>query len=103
ADTWEATDAIGRSIATAAEVGAPREGKTVGIFYYTWHGVHGIDKHHDPERAVGGFQGVLPIDPNKEYRSPYLIPRIIEAPLGEREWGPSHAFHHWAEPLFGFY
>jgi len=103
ADTWEATDAIGRSIATAAEVGPPREGKTVGIFYYTWHGVHGIDKHHDPERAVGGFQGVLPIDPNKEYRSPYLIPRIIEAPLGEREWGPSHAFHHWAEPIFGFY
>lgn len=103
ADTWEATDAIGRSIATAAEAGPPRAGKTVGIFYYAWHGVHGMDTHFNPERDSDSFQGVLPIDPEAEYQSPYLIPHIIQAPLGEREWGPSEAFHHWAEPVFGFY
>lgn len=103
ADTWEATDAIGRPVATAAEAGPPREGKTVGIFYYAWHGVHGIDEHFNPEREPDSFQGVVTMDPEHEYRSPYLIPRIIQAPLGERDWGPSHAFHHWAEPIFGFY
>lgn len=102
-DTWEATDAIGRRVATATDAGPPREGKTVGIFYYAWHGAHGIDKHFNPQKDPDSFQGVLKPDPNQEYRSPYLIPRILEAPLDEREWGPSHAFHHWAEPLFGFY
>lgn len=103
ADTWEATDAIGRAVATAAEAGSPRDGKTVGIFYYGWHGAHGMDTHSNPEREPDSDQGVLPVDPEMDYKSPYLIPAIIEAPLGERPWGPSKAFHHWAEPVFGFY
>ncbi len=36
-DTWEAVDALGRKVATKGEAPAPRPGKYVGIFYWTWH------------------------------------------------------------------
>lgn len=36
ADTWVATDALGRTMPTAIEVGTMRENKTVGIFYFLW-------------------------------------------------------------------
>jgi hypothetical protein len=34
---WTATDSLGRSLPSAAEVGAPR-GKIVGVFYWLWQG-----------------------------------------------------------------
>lgn len=36
-DTWVFTDGLGRVSLTNAEVGDPREDKTVSIFYWTWH------------------------------------------------------------------
>ncbi|MBQ7380064.1 MAG: hypothetical protein IJW70_10365 [Clostridia bacterium] len=36
-DTWVFTDGLGRTSLTNAEVGDPREDKTVAIFYWTWH------------------------------------------------------------------
>src|SRR5262249_2827421 len=33
-DTWVATDGLGRVVATGAQTGPPRTGKTVGIFYF---------------------------------------------------------------------
>jgi len=36
-DYWTATDALGRKTPTQKEVGPPRSGKYVGIFYWTWH------------------------------------------------------------------
>jgi len=38
ADTWVATDALGRRVPTFPEVPAPRTDRTVGIFYFLWHG-----------------------------------------------------------------
>ena len=35
ADTWVATDAIGRSLPDYEEVGPPRENRIVGMFYWT--------------------------------------------------------------------
>ncbi|NLH98060.1 MAG: hypothetical protein GX446_01060 [Chthonomonadales bacterium] len=81
-DTWEAVDALGRKVATRPEAPAPRPGKFVGIFYWTWH--------------VGAGE-------------PYNVTKIItEHPeaLTDYEhpaWGPWSAPHHWNEPLFGFY
>ena len=37
-DTWVATDALGRRLPTYAEVGPPRKNRTVGLFYFLWHG-----------------------------------------------------------------
>ena len=36
-DTWVFTDGLGRVSLTNAEVGAPREDKTLAMFYWTWH------------------------------------------------------------------
>ena len=36
-DTWVFTDGLGRISLTNADVGNPREDKTVSIFYWTWH------------------------------------------------------------------
>ena len=83
-DTWEATDALGRALPGHAETGPPREGKFVGIFYFLWLGAHG-------------------------QAGPFNIPKILaEHPDAMKNpdheaWGPAGAFHHWEEPLFGFY
>lgn len=36
-DTWVFTDGLGRVSLTNAEVGDPRDNKTLAIFYWTWH------------------------------------------------------------------
>ena len=83
-DTWVATDGLGRVLPSSAEVGLPRENKTVGIFYFLWLGRH-------------GEQG--PFDISKILRS---NPTAINNPLSP-EWGAIGVPHHWAEPLFGYY
>ena len=83
-DTWDATDALGRALPSSEEVGPPREGKYVGIFYHLWHGAHG-------------------------QAGPFNISEILEEhpeAIKDKDnpaWGPMHAFHHWDEPLFGYY
>ena len=83
-DTWVATDALGRKLPTAAEVGPPRADRTVGIFYFLWHGAHIQGGPYDVTR-------ILTQDPDA-MRKP-------DSPL----WGPLHAPHHWGESLFGYY
>lgn len=83
-DTWVATDALGRAVPTHTEVGPPRADRTVGIFYFLWHGQH----------VQGG---------------PYDVTRILERDAGamlkpdSSLWGPLHAPHHWGESIFGYY
>ena len=36
-DTWVFTDGLGRTSLTNADVGDPRNGKEIAIFYWTWH------------------------------------------------------------------
>lgn len=36
-DTWAAVDGLGRTVNTYANTGDVREGKFVGMFYWTWH------------------------------------------------------------------
>lgn len=76
-DTWVATDALGRSLPTHADVGPVREGKSVGIFYFLWHGSHGTD-------------------------GPFNVSEILAAD-GEPAWGPLGMPHHWGEPELGYY
>lgn len=76
-DTWVATDGLGRRVPTYEDVGAPRHGKTVGIFYFLWLGSHG--------------------------RELYDITKILAANPESPEYGPRGKFHFWGEPLFGYY
>jgi len=84
ADTWVATDALGRSLPTSREAGLPRAGKTVGMFYFLWHGEHGQEGPFDISKILAAEPGAL-------------------ANPACRLWGPKYAMHHWGEPLFGYY
>lgn len=83
-DTWVATDALGRKVATFPEVPAPRADRTVGIFYFLWHGAH----------VQGG-----PFDVTKILAADPEAMQKPDSPL----WGPLHVPHHWGESLFGYY
>ncbi len=83
-DTWVATDGLGRVLPSSAEVGLPRENKTVGIFYFLWLGRHG-------EKGPFDISKILRADP-----------AAIDNPLSP-EWGAIGVPHHWGEPLFGYY
>ena len=81
-DTWVATDALGRRVPTHEEVGAPRADRTVGVFYFLWHGSH----------VQGGPYDVTKI----------LIedPQAMEKPDSPL-WGPLLAPHHWVNRFLG--
>lgn len=83
-DTWVATDALGRSLPLAEEVGPPRTNKFVGAFYFLWLGELGDAGPFDISRILA--------------RDPTAI-RNPASPL----WGPEGAPHHWGESIFGYY
>ncbi|MFZ5828557.1 MAG: sulfatase-like hydrolase/transferase, partial [Planctomycetota bacterium] len=78
ADTWVATDALGRTLPGHEECGPPRPNRYVGIFYFVWHGSHGV-------------------------RGPFDISKMLSANRSNPAWGPPGAFHHWGEPELGYY
>lgn len=83
-DTWVATDALGRNLPKATETGPPRRDRTVGIFYFLWHGAHIQGGPFDVTQ-------ILKKDPEAMNRP--------DSPL----WGPLHVPHHWGESIFGYY
>ncbi len=77
ADTWVATDALGRMQPVHKAVGAPRANKWVGIFYWTWHTPH---------------------------PGPYDVTKLLAtAKEGTIEWPPNDGPYHWGEPELGYY
>lgn len=78
ADTWVATDALGRALPGAQECGPPRNNKWVGVFYWTWHVPH----------ADG------PNDNSK------ILASMTE---GRVNWPTNSAPYHWGEPELGYY
>ncbi|QEH35914.1 hypothetical protein OJF2_44710 [Aquisphaera giovannonii] len=83
-DTWAATDALGRSLPTAKEVGPPRPGKTVVMFYFLWLGQSGDLGPFDISRIL--------------VQDPAAMSKPTSPP-----WGPMLAPHHWGESIFGHY
>lgn len=83
-DTWVATDGLGRVVPTHEQVGPPRPDRTVGIFYFLWHGAHVQGGPYDIAK-------ILAEDPRAMEKS--------DSPL----WGPMHAPHHWGQSIFGYY
>ncbi len=84
ADTWEATDMLGRKIASVEDVKAMKKDKKVGVFYWTWHEGHA---HQRPVDVVD----VLDKYPAAEYRADHPA------------WGKKPFQCFWHEPLYGFY
>ena len=81
---WPATDALGRRLPLAAEVGPPREGRFVGIFYFLWCGDRFDYGPYDVTKILA--------------RDPAALQKP-DSPL----WGARGQYHHWGEPLFGYY
>lgn len=85
---WPATDALGRSLPLASEVGLPKTNRCVGIFYFIDH----LDWPHSD--LLDGPYDVAKI----LKRDPAALSRP-DSPL----WGGNGVAHYWGEPLFGYY
>ncbi|MEW6234120.1 MAG: hypothetical protein AB1656_01920 [Candidatus Omnitrophota bacterium] len=78
ADTWTATDGLGRITPGFNECGPVKQDKWVGIFYWTWH---------TPQRN----------GPNDNTKI------IAAAKDGQPQWPSNGAPFHWGEPELGYY
>lgn len=89
-DTWVATDGLGRKLPTAAEVGPLDTNRQVAIFYFLWHANY---YPNGPESHQGPFDVAKMLE-----KDPELLDHP-DSPL----LGPFGTFHHWGEPLLGYY
>lgn len=63
ADSWVATDALGRSLPTYAEVGPPRPNRQVGLFYFLWVNNGVSNKQNIPVQDITKILAVNPLAP----------------------------------------
>ena len=77
-----AADALGRQAVSAGE-----SKKKVGVFYFLWNGEHSKDGPYDVTKIIENDPGA------------YTSVERWEAAGG----GPYATWHHWSEPLFGYY
>lgn len=78
ADTWVATDGLGRPLPDFQQCGPVKPDKWVGIFYWTWH-VPNRDGPNDSSKL------------------------IAQARDGKVPWPSNGAPYHWGEPELGYY
>ena len=81
-DTWVFTDGLGRVSLTNAEVGDPREDKTVAMFYWTWH------LNRPPVKNINNIVEQYP-EAAHDYN--------------HSVWGNSSFQGSWNEPIYGHY
>jgi hypothetical protein len=86
---WPAMDALGRKVAVQPEVGSPRSGRFVGIFYFLWL------NERDNKRP----QGDGPYDVSRIFAADPDALKKPDSPL----WGPHGRAHYWGQPLYGYY
>lgn len=77
ADTWVATDGLGREVPDFEEAGPIKADKWVGIFYWTWHIPNRNGPYDNTKLLAKAEDGIVP-------------------------W-PDPASHHWGEPELGYY
>ncbi|MCL5020624.1 MAG: hypothetical protein M1339_02955, partial [Bacteroidetes bacterium] len=87
-DYWSATDNLGRTTPTEQQVGPPKAGKYVGLFYSTWH--QGSMADFSP---VINISQILRNDPAAAYE------------LNNPAWDGiiNGGVFWWDEPLWGYY
>jgi hypothetical protein len=82
---WPGTDALGRELPLADEVGPLKKDRFVGIFYLTWTG---------DEYSYGPYDVTKLLAEQPDMRTaPFFNHR------GPKQWHMAH----WGEPLFGYY
>ncbi len=84
AQMWPATDALGRELPAFEEAGPLRTDRTVAMFYFLWQYQHSKSGPHDISKILAE---------HPEARNDGSHPA----------WGPANHYHHFAEPLFGYY
>ena len=77
---------LGLLVASAAvpTPSVPAKERLVGIFYFLWLGAHG-------GKAPRDISKILKADPKAGYKP------------NDPMWGPVGFYHHWGEPLYGYY
>ncbi len=83
-DTWVFTDGLGRVSLTNAEVGDPREDRTLAMFYWTWHA----------ELASGGAVNTTEL--MKQYPE-------AKNDYNHSAWVGTGRYCFWNEPVYGYY
>jgi len=78
ADTWVATDALGRELPDYSQCGPPRTNRYAALFYFLWQGEHGT-------------------------YGPYDITKLLAANPTNPAWGAEGRFHHWGQSELGYY
>lgn len=90
-DTWVFTDQLGRSSLTNADVGDPRDGKTLALFYWTWHASQGGANHFNVQEFL-----------DSEAKKGVDISEIIHD-YNYKGWPVGYYNHFWDEPIYGYY
>ncbi len=93
ADTWPATDALGRTLPGNAECGDLRTNRPIGIFYWVWHGENGSygnsGADFDNTKYIAAHPWTNPQDP------------WADNPVYQQV--PSGRSFYWGEPELGYY
>ncbi len=83
-DTWVFTDGLGRESLTYEDVGAPKDDKTVAMFYWTWHVDLAIDQPLNINNTV---------EKHPEAQNDF----------NHSVWPKSGTAYFWNEPIWGYY
>jgi len=91
-DHWVATDALGRKLAEASEMGPVRDEKVVGMFYWSWH-TDGNANWVMPDGSVANITEILEQHPDA----------VRDRDHAAWQNTPEGGVFWWDEPLFGYY
>ena len=86
-DTWVFTDGLGRVSYTNADVGDPRDNKSVAMFYWTWH--------------IDGFSQFVPTNVNKIIEQYPEAKNDYNHPVWQNELADNA--YWWNESIYGYY
>lgn len=84
-DTWAATDALGRTLPGNDDTGGVREGKYVGIFFWTWHCSQSQNRAINVNDLIEQYP-----DAQNDYTNSIWKDNQTGA-------------YHWDEPVYGYY
>jgi len=86
-DSWAATDALGRKVRSYDQAPAKRDGKLVGIFYWTWHDTN----KHDPDHPIRNVSEIVREHPEAMQDRYHPV------------WQQYRFDYFWEQPLLGYY